>query len=79
MDQFEVGKSYGWVEPGLDPMTVLSRSAKTIKVTNGQSTWRMFLRHDERGEYVVDSSVPKGFRLMYTSRPQWEDPTWNKH
>ena len=77
MDQFEVGKSYRWSEIGLDPMTVLSRSSKTIMVTNGQSTWRMLLRHDDRGEYVMDSSVPKSFRDMYTSRPQWEEPTWH--
>lgn len=76
MAQFEVGKSYGWVECGLDPLTVLSRSAKMITVTNGQNTWRMRIRNDERGEYVIDSSVPKDSRLMYTSRAIWEDKTW---
>ena len=75
MDQFEVGKTYGWADCGFDPFTVLSRTEKTIKVTNGVNTWRMRIRHDEDGdEWVRDSSM--GDRSKYSlfiSRPIWED------
>ena len=80
MKQFEVGKSYSWADICFDPFTVLSRTEKTIKVTNGVNTWRMRIRHDEDGdEWVRDSSM--GDRSKYSlfiSRPIWEDKTWNK-
>ena len=71
MDKFEVGKSYTFADRGLDPITVLSRTAQTITVTNGQNTWRMIVRTDDRGEYVRDSSMPVRYRDEFTSRPEY--------
>lgn len=80
MRKFEVGKSYGWADNGFDPFTVLHRTEKTIKVTNGVNTWRMLIRHEDDGdEFVRDSSMGRSNYSLCISRPQWEDPTWNKH
>jgi len=72
MDKFEVGKSYRWAEIGFDPFTVLSRTEKTIKVTNGVNTWRMRLRYEDGEEWVKDSSTDNGKYSLAISRPQWE-------
>jgi len=72
MDNFEVGKSYEWADCSFDPFTVLSRTEKTIKVTNGANTWRMRIRHEEDGsEYVCDSSMGRSNYTLFISRPQW--------
>lgn len=72
--KFEVGKAYRWADPGFDPFTVLSRTAKTIKVTNGTTTWRMRLRYDSHGEeYVKDSTMDNGPYSIFISRPEWID------
>lgn len=71
MSEFEVGKMYSWAECSFDPITVLSRTAKTITVTNGQNTWRMLVRTDIHGEYVRDSSVPQAHRDMFLCRAKW--------
>ena len=73
MKQFEVGKSYSWAEIGIYPFTVLSRTEKTIKVTNGVNTWRMRIRHGEDGdEWVRDSSMGDRSKFsMFISRPKW--------
>lgn len=72
MDQFEVGKSYEWADPCFDPITVLSRTAKTITVTNGQNTWRMLVRREDDGsEYVRDSSMGRSNYTLFISRPMW--------
>lgn len=73
MKQFEVGKRYEWYEQGYDSITVLRRTQKSIKVTNGGSTWRMLIRRDTDGnEYVVDSSVPQKWRDEFTCSAKWE-------
>ena len=79
MDKFEVGKSYSLADPCFDPFTVLSRTEKTIKVTNGINTWRMRIRHEDDGEeWVRDSSMGDNSKYsLFISRPQWEDKTWN--
>ena len=80
-DRFEVGKSYWWLESGLDPFTVLARTDKTIVVTNGRSSWRMRLRYDDVGEYVKDSSMDRS-QYKYSpfmSRPKWIVESWNSH
>jgi len=69
---FEVGKTYEWMESGYDPITVLKRTNKSIKVTNGRNEWRMLVRVDDKGEYVVDSSVPPHWRDVFTARAIWE-------
>ena len=72
--QFEVGKTYRWADPCFDPFTVLSRTAKTIMVTNGNSTWRMRLRYESDGEkYVKDSSMDNSKYSIFISRPYWID------
>lgn len=69
---FEVGRVYEPNDRSYDPITVLSRTEKTITVTNGRSTWRMLVRHDEDGnEFVVDSSVPKNWRSAFTYKAKW--------
>ena len=72
MPEFEVGKTYDWADNGLDPITVLRRTAKTITVTNGTCTWRMLIHHDEDGmEYVRDSSMDHSKYSLFISRPIW--------
>lgn len=72
MPKFEIGKSYTWADVCYDPFTVLRRTEKTITVTNGSSTWRMLLRHDEDGmEYVCDSSMGRSRYSLFISRPIW--------
>ncbi len=72
MNKFVVGQSYYWADCGFDPFTVLSRTEKTIKVTNGNSTWRMKIRHDDDGmEWVRDSSMDRSKYSLFISRPIW--------
>ena len=53
---FEVGKCYGWEHDGLPEVEILKRTAKTIWVRNESNKWMMRVRHDEIGEYAVDSN-----------------------
>lgn len=70
--KFEVGKTYHWFDRSYDPFTVLSRTEKTITVTNGQNTWRMLVRvRPGWGEYVCDSSMPKRYHEEFTSWAQY--------
>ena len=58
MARFEVGKTYENNDGRFDPVTVISRTPKTVTVTNGPHTWRMKVRTDANGnEYVMDSSA----------------------
>lgn len=68
MAKFEIGKYYDWGEHGcFDPIQVLGRSKKMIRVRNRSHQWRMLLRIDENGnEYVIDSSAPKGYKDTFT-------------
>lgn len=71
--KFVVGKTYSWLDSGYDPITVISRTEKTIRVTNGHSPWRMRIKIDDDGnEYVIDSSVPKSYYLQFTCKATWE-------
>ena len=64
---FEVGKTYIPDYSLLDPITVLSRTNKSIYVTDKNRSWRMFIKKDNRGnEYVVDSSQDKDWQEAYT-------------
>ena len=73
MKQFEVGKRYEWYQREYGDIKVLDRTQKSIKVTNGGSTWRMLIRRDTDGnEYVVDSSVPQKWRDAFTCSAKWE-------
>ena len=67
MKRFEVGKSYGTIDSGVDPIKVLKRTDKMILVDNGQSRWKMIVRTDEYGnEFVRDCSAPKKWQFVYT-------------
>lgn len=69
---FEVGRTYEPADRSYDPITILSRTEKTVTVTNGRTTWKMLIRHDEDGhEYVIDSSVPKKWRDAFTYKSKW--------
>ena len=73
MERFEVGKSYDPADLSFDPITVIKRTAKCIVVRGGSgNTWRMIVRQDEKGEFAVDSSVPKKWRDIFTYRAEWE-------
>lgn len=75
MRRFEVGHCYDSGDCGFDPIEVLGRTAKTITVTNGITTWRMRIRIDADGnEYVQDSTVPKSYRSIGvgTYNAKWE-------
>ena len=72
--EFEAGKSYTWADRSYDPFTVLKRTEKTITVTNGCNTWRMMIRHDEKGEFVHDSTMGKNNYDLFTSRPSYLVP-----
>lgn len=70
--KFKVGRMYEAADGGLDPITVIGRTDKTIKVKNDCAKWRMKLRTDKNGdEYVVDSSVPVAYRPAYTYEARW--------
>jgi len=65
--KFEIGKSYRPYQTEYDPITILRRTDKTIWCTNGQSQWRMKIRHDQDGnEFAIDSSVPLAWRDAFT-------------
>lgn len=69
MRKFTVGCTYESDYSGYEPVMVLRRTEKTVFVTNAftGSKWRMRIRTDENGnEYVVDSSVPRGWRDVFT-------------
>lgn len=72
MKRFEVGHSYEAFDSGLDPITVIKRTAQYIKVKNHYGhEWRMKIRecqgkNDSRFEIVVDSSVGKKWREAFT-------------
>ena len=67
MAKFEIGKSYYSMDCGIDAITVIRRTEKTIWVSNGTSEWCMRIKHDCDGrEYVVDSCVPEKWRGVFT-------------
>lgn len=73
--KFEVGKTYEWYGREYDPITVLHRTpkGKMIKMTNGETEWRMLIKTGADGyEYVSDSSVPKNWRDAFTCSAKWE-------
>lgn len=74
MKCFEVGHSYEFAER-FDPIKILHRTAKSIKVTNGQTVWYMRIRMDEEEntEYVIDTTTAgKRYRNCLTCKAIWE-------
>ena len=63
MVKFEVGKRYPASDRAFDPITVISRTEKTITVRGGSgNTWRMLIRDNGKNEWARDSSVPVRWR-----------------
>lgn len=75
MTMFEVGKSYYPEDRGFDPVEVIKRTDKSIKVKNWNvgSIWWMRIKKDSEGnEICIDSSMPKKWRFAFTYRA--DDP-----
>ena len=71
--KFEVGKKYEAFDSGLDGITILKRTAKSVKVSNGLNEWMMRIRVDENGdEYVQDSAAGKKWVEAFTFKACWE-------
>lgn len=71
--QFEEGHTYEATESGYDPITIIKRTAKSVRVSNGQNKWMMRIRLDKDGnEYVTDSCVSPKWREAFTYRAIWE-------
>lgn len=71
--RFEVGKKYDANDRSFDPITVIKRTAKCIYVENvSGNVWRMTIKHDEKAEFVVDSSFPVRARELLTFRADHE-------
>lgn len=79
MKQFEVGHSYGAFDSGLDPITVLKRTAHFITVRNYYGTeWRMKIRECEgkngsRFEIAIDGSARSKWREAFTFSAMLEE------
>ena len=71
--RFEVGKTYDANDRSFDPITVIKRTAKCVYVENvSGNVWRMTIKHDEKAEFVVDSSFPVRARELLTFRADHE-------
>lgn len=70
---FEVGRRYEFAEIGLDPVTIMRKTEKSIwvKYYDGR-TFMMRLRHDEYGnECFCDSKIPVRYRYENTCNAKW--------
>ena len=66
---FEVGKEYNCGDCDISPILVINRTAKMCQVVNEDgSKWRMMIRNDGDSEIMIDSSVPKKWREVFTYR-----------
>ena len=73
MSVFVVGKTYEAANRDFCNVTVVSRTPKMAKVSNGSCTWRTRIRVDDKGnEYIVDNTVPKRYRDELTWKACWE-------
>lgn len=67
--KFEVGKSYYPQDRGFDPVKVVKRTDKSIKVERwyGGSIWWMRIKKDNKGnEFCIDSTAPKKWQFVFT-------------
>ena len=76
MSRFKIGKSYGWVKLGFCPFTVLSRTEKTIKVTNGKSTWQLRIYNEPVSALSIESNKYNEF--VFDKRNRYADYQNNK-
>ena len=59
MSVFEIGKKYAPLISCFDPITIVSRTEKTVMADFGKKAYRMLIHVDENGEFVRDSGLPK--------------------
>jgi len=67
--KFEIGKSYYPQDRGYDPVEVIKRTDKSIRVKRWYdgSIWWMRIRNDSKGnEMCIDSTAPKKWRFVFT-------------
>ena len=73
MTKFEVGKKYECCDSGISPIKIIKRTPKTCLVVNDEGhKWRMRIREIEGDEMMIDSSVPKKWRGMFTYTSMFE-------
>ena len=73
MKRFEIGVDYVAADPGVSIITITGRTKNFIQYYNSSGCWQMKIRYDQDGnEMLIDSSVPKRFRDMYTYNAAWE-------
>ena len=75
MARFEVGKTYGANDSGIDSITIIRRSDKSIWFRNSSgNVVRQKIHIDENGdEYTTDSYVPEKWREAYTHCAKFEE------
>lgn len=75
MARFEVGKTYGANDSGIDSITIIKRTDKSIWFRNSLgNVVRQKIHIDENGdEYTTDSYVPEKWREAYTHRAKFEE------
>jgi hypothetical protein len=67
--QFEVGKSYYPQDRGYDPVEVIKRTDKSIRVRrwyDGSAWWMRIKKDSEGNEMCTDSTAPKNWRFVFT-------------
>ena len=79
MARFEVGKTYGANDSGIDSITIIRRTDKSIWFRNAAGSMvRQKVRVDENGdEYTTDSYVPEKWRDAFTHSAKFEERPLN--
>lgn len=75
MKMFEVGKTYGAFDSGIDPITIERRTKNSVYfIGNRGHIVRQKIHVDADGvEYTYDSYVPLGERENYTHSARFEE------
>lgn len=67
MAKFKAGKYYTCNDCTISPILIVKRTAKMCTVENDIGVrWRMLIRTDNGNEYMIDTSVPKKWRGVFT-------------
>ena len=76
---FHVGRWYDSNDRSYDPVKVIKRTVKYIRVRNTcGNEWRMLIRVDIDGnEYAIDRSVPSHWRYAFTYCAENETKGWD--
>lgn len=75
MKRFEVGKTYGAFDSGIDPITIERRTEKSIffKGNKGKLCRQKVYVDSDGNEYTYDSYVETRFRQAYTHSTLFEE------